>query len=427
MNHIIHKIESIKGTLHVPGDKSISHRALLLGALAEGTTEITNLSNGQDVLNTLSCLRKMGIQINQKGKLTEIQGKGLCGFRQSHQILDAGNSGTTMRLLSGILAAQSYTSIITGDHSLRKRPMNRIIQPLKQMGAAIDTEKGGYPPLKIQGNRLHPLSYASPVASAQVKSCILLAGLHVKGITSVTEPQQSRDHTERMLPCFGVPVKKKDLTVSITGPSVPKAASIDVPGDISSASFYIIAATLIHHSKLKLLNIGVNPTRTGLMDVLKQMGTDILQSNISETNNEPRADLTITHTKLHGIKIDNHIIPLLIDEIPILAVAATQADGTTTIHGAKELRVKESDRIHAIEMNLKAMGIQIKTVEDGFSITGPQPLKGASIESFNDHRIAMAFAVAGLLADGQTVIQNSECVEISYPGFFDTLKSISHG
>jgi 3-phosphoshikimate 1-carboxyvinyltransferase len=332
-----------------------------------------------------------------------------------------------MRLLSGILSAQPFHSVVGGDASLSKRPMNRIIQPLSLMGADIHSKKGGFPPLQIRGTTLRPIHYVSPVASAQIKSCVLLAGLFAAGTTAVTEPQLSRDHSERMLPCFGIPVEKDGLTVSVTGPAKLRSASIDVPGDISSAAFYIIAAMLIKNSNLTLKNIGINPTRSGLIDVLKQMGAKIQKSNVSDANGEPRADLTVINNKLRGTEINSKYIPLLIDEIPILAIAAARAEGTTIIRDAKELRVKESDRIDAIGKNLKAMGVEIETFEDGFSITGPQSLKGAKIDSFGDHRIAMAFSIAGLLAEGETVIHNSECAQISYPAFFETLKKISNG
>ncbi len=427
MNQTIPKANSFRGTVSVPGDKSISHRALLLGALAKGTTRITGLSHGQDVMSTLACLRKMGIRIDQSNGVTVVHGKGLSGLSRSETALDAGNSGTTIRLLSGILAAQPFRSVIKGDASLSKRPMNRIIQPLSLMGADIHANEGGFPPLQIQGTTLRPIDYVSPVASAQIKSCILLAGLFINGTTSVTEPQQSRDHTERMFPCFEIPVEKEGLTVRVNGPAKLRAASIDIPGDISSAAFYMIAAMLIQNSNLTIRNIGINPTRTGLIHVLEQMGARIRKTNVSDANGEPRADLIVTHNQLHGTNIGSKHVPLLIDEIPILAIAATQAEGRTTIRDAKELRVKESDRIDAIEKNLKSMGVEIETFEDGFSITGPQSLKGAHIESFGDHRIAMAFSIAGLLADGKTVIQNSECAQISYPAFFETLKQLSNG
>ncbi len=427
MNQTIQKAKSFKGTIDVPGDKSISHRALLLGALAEGTTRITNLSHGQDVMSTLACLQKMGIRIDQDADETQVHGKGLSGFSRPETALNAGNSGTTMRLMSGILSAQPFHSVMTGDASLSKRPMNRIVHPLTMMGAVIHTKEGGFPPLQIQGTTLHPIHYNSPVASAQIKSSVLLAGLFADGKTSVTEPKQSRDHTERMLPCFGIPVEKAGLTVSVTGPAKLQSAFIDVPGDISSAAFCIIGALLIQNSNVIIKNIGINPTRTGLIDVLERMGAMIQKTNVSNVNGEPRADLTVTTSPLRSIEIGSKTIPLLIDEIPVLAIAAARAEGTTIIRDAKELRVKESDRIHAIGKNLRAMGVEIVTFEDGFAITGPQSLKGANIDSFGDHRIAMAFSIAGLIAEGKTVIQDSECADISYPAFFKTLNQLSNG
>lgn len=427
MDRIVRPAERIKGTLTLPGDKSISHRALLLGALAEGTTEITNLSPGQDVQSTSHCLSQLGVKITTKDNKTVVQGRGLYGFQYSDAPLDAGNSGTTMRLLSGILAAQSFPSIITGDASLRVRPMARIIEPLQRMGAKIESEPGGLAPLRIQGCRqLRPIAYASPVASAQVKSCVLLAGLFSAGKTSVKEPSLSRDHTERMLPCFGVPLQSEGLEVGLTGPVQPKAASVDVPGDISSAAFFMVAAALLKGSEVVLTHTGTNPTRTGILRVLDAMGCSIAMNHLRIQNGEPRADVIVRGSRLRKTDIHGSMIPQVIDEIPILAVAATRAEGETTIRNARELRMKETDRIRAIVQNLRAMGAHVEELEDGLVIPGSQTLKGAVVSGFGDHRIAMAFAVAGLLANSETTIRDAECVDISFPGFFQILEGLAY-
>lgn len=420
----IRQARRIKGTITVPGDKSISHRGLLLGAVAEGTTEISNLSSSADVKSTRRCLKQLGIEINEKDDLLEIAGNGLYGLKASAVPLDCGNSGTTMRLLSGILAAQPFISTLIGDESLSKRPMRRIIEPLIQMGAKIKSQAGGFAPLIIHGNKLKPIYYHNPVASAQVKSCILLAGLYAPGLTTVTEPHLSRDHTERMLTDFGVKVKRNGLAVSIEGNQSLRGCEIIVPGDFSSAAFFIGAALIVPESSLKIKNIGLNPTRTGLLKVLKQMGANIEIQQHVQLSFEPMGDVTVSTSQLNGVEIFPDLLPKLIDEVPILAVISSQARGTTRLSGAKELRVKESDRLHAIVNNLSLMGIQIGEKEDGFVIEGRQKLKGAVIDSFNDHRIAMAFAIAGLIAEGETQLINTECVEISMPNFFETLQGI---
>jgi 3-phosphoshikimate 1-carboxyvinyltransferase len=423
MYHIIQPANKIKGSLFVPGDKSISHRALMFGAIAEGTTPITNLSYGEDVQSTRKCLTQLGVQIDNIEKTIQVRGCGLRGFTAPDSVLDAGNSGTTIRLLSGILAAQNFKSVITGDESLQKRPMNRIIEPLSLMGVEM-TSEDGKAPLTISGKNLSPINYISPVASAQIKSCVLLAGLHAQGTTTIKEPLQSRDHTERMLRCFGVEVQESNNKITIHGQAALKATSINVPGDISSAAFFMVAAAIVQGSELKLNNIGTNPTRTGIIEVLKAMGADIQQQNQRLLNNESRSDLIINGCRLKGTIIDKALIPKVIDEIPILAVAATLAEGETIIKDARELRVKETDRIAAIAENLTAMGAEIQVKDDGFIIRGPQKLKGTELKSFGDHRIAMAFSVAGLIAQGKTRICDSECAEISYPGFFNDLQEV---
>jgi 3-phosphoshikimate 1-carboxyvinyltransferase len=426
MQLTIHSVKKIMGNICIPGDKSISHRALILGALANGNTRILNLSPGKDVYSTIECLSQMGVRIQKAGPLTVIQGNGLNSLKKPAHHLNAGNSGTTMRLLSGILAAQPFSSTLTGDQSLCKRPMRRIIEPLRHMGAEIVTEDNYIAPLSFYGRALTPIHYDSPIASAQVKSCVLLAGLFSSGQTSFTEPALSRDHTELMLSSFGVPIQRRNGQIGIRGPTALKSCLIDVPGDISSSAFLLIASALLPDSQLTLKNIGINPTRAGILTTIRAMGAQVQTNNECVINGEPRADLSISGSTLYGVTLEGNIIPRLIDEIPILAVAATQANGDTIIRDAGELRYKETDRIQAVSENLKAMGAQINIREDGFIIKGPQKLHGTKIHCHGDHRIAMSFAVAGLVAEGETVIEDWECADISFPGFFQLLRDISY-
>jgi len=424
VNKIIQPAKSIQGNISVPGDKSISHRALMFGAIAQGNTTIANLSSSADVASTRSCLQQLGISFREENGILTVIGKGLNGLSPSPRELDCGNSGTTIRLISGILAAQQFSSTLIGDASLSKRPMNRIIQPLTQMGAQIISQPGGFAPLTIHGQRLKPIAYSSPVASAQVKSCILLAGLFTEGVTSVSEPTLSRDHTERLLQDFGVKVESDDSGVSIQGSATLHGCDIQVPGDFSSAAFFIAAALLLPNASLLLKNIGLNPTRTGLLDVLGRMGARIIIHPSSFPSSEPRGDIEVFSSQLVGTTIEANLVPSLIDEIPILAVLASRAEGMTTLSGARELRVKESDRLKAITQNLLKMGILIQEKDDGFIIEGPQQFKGAEVDSYHDHRIAMAFSVAGLIARGQTTILNPDCVGISMPNFYTTLEEV---
>jgi len=408
----------------VPGDKSISHRGLLFGAIAEGSTKIYNLSSSADVMSTMRCLKQLNIEVKNNNEIVEISGKGLYGLKETREPLDSGNSGTTMRLLPGILAAQPFSSTLIGDESLSKRPMKRIIEPLTQMGADIVSQAGGLAPLKFRGADLHSIYYEIPVASAQVKSCVLLAGLYAQGSTTVVEPFLSRDHTERMLADFGVRVQQNELAVSVSGHQKLLACDFTVPGDFSSTAFFIGAALITPDSELKIKNICLNPTRTGLLDVLNQMGAEIEISSYETQSSDPVGEVTVFASQLNGIEIPPDLVPKMIDEIPVLAIIATQAKGTTRLSGAKELRVKESDRLHAIVRNLSSMGIQTEEREDGFIIEGPQKLKAAAVDSYGDHRIAMAFAIAGLIAEGETQLINSDCVEISMPNFFETLQGV---
>jgi len=424
-DRLLRPVPAIRGSITLPGDKSISHRALMFSAIATGLSTITGLAAAEDVQNTLLCLKKLGVGIKkQKGKII-VTGAGMYGLQRPQKVLDAGNSGTTMRLLSGILAAQDFTSTIDGDASLRKRPMRRIIEPLENMGARIDSQDFKAP-LTIHGGTLRAIDYASSVASAQVKSCILLAGSYARGFTRVTEPAVSRDHTERMLQEFGANIRHKEGMAGIKGPIQLKSAELDVPGDISAAAFFIVGACLLPDSEIELLNVGVNPTRTGILDALAHMGAFIKQDDVELRSNEPRARLIVTSKKLHGATFGGLLIPRIIDEIPILAVAATQAEGVTTIRDAGELRMKESDRIMTIVENLKRMGANIRETRDGMIIQGPTRLAGAEIESYGDHRIVMSFSIAGLIADGETLIRDVDCVNTSFPGFFELVDKISH-
>ncbi|HIX23689.1 MAG TPA: 3-phosphoshikimate 1-carboxyvinyltransferase [Candidatus Lachnoclostridium avicola] len=415
----------LRGSLHVPGDKSISHRSVMFGALAKGDTEISNFLRGADCLSTISCFRSMGVDIEEKGENVLVHGKGLRGLRRPDGILDCGNSGTTTRLISGILAAQDFDVTLTGDESIQKRPMKRIIDPLSLMGAEIESVRGnGCAPLHITGAPLHGISYSTPVASAQVKSAILLAGLYADGETRVTEPAPSRNHTELMLSSFGADVRTEGTTVTIRQAEELYGQKIQVPGDISSAAFFIAAGLLIPGSEILLKNVGVNPTRDGVLRVFRRMGGSIETTALSSGAGEPAADLLVKASRLHGVEIGGEEIPSLIDEIPVIAAAACFADGVTVIRDAAELKVKESNRIAAMTENLRAMGADVTETEDGMIIRGGRPLHGAVIDSRNDHRIAMTFAVAALAAEGETSIPQWDCVNISYPGFLEDLRKL---
>lgn len=423
---IFKKSTPLRGELAVPGDKSISHRAVMLGALAKGTTSVTNFLKGADCLSTISCFEKMGIEIEQLPSEILIHGKGLHGLNAPETILDAGNSGTTTRLLSGILAGQAFCTTLTGDASIQKRPMTRIITPLSQMGGKIESlSDNGCAPLKITGHPLKPIHYLSPVSSAQVKSCVLLAGMYADGITKVTEPYLSRNHSELMLRSFGADVISEGTTAAITGNPVLEGQKGIVPGDISSAAYFIAAGLLIPGSEILIKDVGINPTRDGILKVCADMGADIQLLNKREYGKEPVADILVKHSELKATVIEGALIPTLIDELPMLAVMAAFAQGTTVIRDAQELKVKESNRLDIIVQHLSAMGADIIPTEDGMEIHGGKPLKGAVLDSYMDHRIAMSFAVAGMAADGETEILNASCVDISYPEFYRDMAAIS--
>ena len=417
----IKKQTGLRGTLTVPGDKSISHRAVMFGALAKGTTRITHFLEGADCLSTISCFRKMIIEIERNQDQILVHGKGLHGLQAPSGILDVGNSGTTTRLISGILAGQNFSSEIDGDASIRTRPMKRIMAPLASMGAdIISRNNNGCAPLIITGKPLHAVHYDSPVASAQVKSCVLLAGMYADGITSVTEPFLSRNHTEIMLNYFGAKVSSTGTSAAIYPEPVLEARDIVVPGDISSAAYFIAAGLLTPDSEILLKNVGINPTRAGILKVCRSMGADITLLN-ENPEGEPTADLLIRTSSLKGTVIQGADIPTLIDEIPMIAVMAAFAQGTTIIRDAQELKVKESDRIAVMVDNLKRMGADIEGTDDGMIIHGGRPLHGAAIDSHLDHRVAMSFAVAGTICEGEMEIQDAQCVDISYPEFYKDL------
>lgn len=413
------------GRLRVPGDKSISHRAIMLGALAEGTTTVTGFLEGEDCLATLQAFRAMGVRIDgpDRGRVT-VQGVGLHGLRAPAEPLDMGNSGTSMRLMSGLLAGQSFESVLTGDASLTRRPMRRVTEPLALMGAWIATSERGTAPLRIGGGqRLHGIEYVLPVASAQVKSCLLLAGLYAAGVTRVTEPAPTRDHTERMLEGFGYALSRAETgTVALAGGGRLTGMAIDVPADISSAAFFLVGASIAPGSDLLLEHVGVNPTRTGVIDILRLMGADIEVLNPRLAGGEPVADLRVRYAPLRGVRIPEHLVPLAIDEFPVLFVAAACAEGTTVLTGAEELRVKESDRIQVMADGLSALGVSALPTADGIVIQGGT-LAGGTIESHGDHRIAMSFTIAALRAAGPIRIRDCANVNTSFPGFVALARS----
>lgn len=421
----INKVSNINGTIIVPADKSITHRAIMLSSLATGKSYIRNYLKSDDCLMTMNAFKQMGVNIEQKEDSLTIIGAGINGLRNPVKELYAGNSGTTTRLLSGVLAGQNFSSTITGDDSLSKRPMKRVIEPLSLMGVNIKAKENNFLPMTINGNgKLKAINYKSPVASAQVKSCILFAGLYADGTTTVTEPIKSRDHSERMFKTFGADISVDNLTVSIKKCDKLYAQEIVVPCDISSAAFFIVAGLIVPNSNIKILNVNINKTRDGILTVLKNMGADIVLDNIKNISGEPVADIEIKSSKLNSISFGKEIVPSLIDEIPIIVLAATQAEGQTVISGSKELKVKESNRIHSVASQLNKMGADIKETDDGFIINGPTKLKGATVESFDDHRVAMMLSVAGLIAEGETTILNSDCVKISFANFYEVLRKV---
>jgi len=427
MNRTLTPAAKLTGETIVPGDKSVSHRSVMFGALAEGVTHVRGFLPGADCLSTVDCFRKLGVTIEQLAPTElKVHGVGLHGLQEPTDVLDVGNSGTTMRLMLGILAGQPFHCTLTGDASIRKRPMGRVTLPLREMGAQIDgRQEGRLAPLSIRGGQLRPFLYESPVASAQVKSAVLLAGLFTAGTSGVREPELSRDHTERMLRAFGVTVGEQDGYITVEGGSKLTATEIQVPGDISSAAFLMVAAAIVPGSDVLIRNVGINPSRTGIIDVLLQMGADLELLNERESGGEPIADIRVRGTQLRGVNVGGATIPRLIDEIPVLAVAATQAEGVTEIRDAAELKVKESNRIATTANELRKFGAHVEELEDGLRIFGRTFMRGgAEIDTYHDHRIAMAMAVAALVADGPTVIRDWEAVDVSFPGFGELLEKL---
>jgi len=420
----IYKVKKISGTINIPGDKSVSHRSLILGSIARGEMIIENFLFSDDCLRTLECLRNLGVEIQiTENNLVRIKGKGLHGLREPKIVLDVGNSGTTIRLLAGLLSGQQFYSVLDGDSSIKKRPMKRIVEPLRLMGAQIfGREDSNFAPLSINGSQISAISYSMPVASAQVKSAIMLAGLFAAGETVINEPLCSRDHTERMLGVLQADIEVNPFEIKIRGGKELQNTDIIIPGDISSAAYFIAAASVLKGSDILIKSVGINPTRTGILEILKKMGAKIDILNYKIISNEPQADLRIKYSELKGMEIGKEIIPSIIDELPLLAVVATQAKGKTVIKGAGELRVKETDRIKAIVDELKKMNADIIERADGFIINGPTTLHGGVFSSHNDHRIAMSLSIAGLLAQNQSIIENSECINISFPGFEQVLQ-----
>ena len=414
----------LKGILDVPGDKSISHRALMLGSLADGVCEVRDFLPGGDCLATMGCMRSLGIDILEESPTSlQIFGKGLHGLKGCKEALDCVRSGTTMRMLAGLLAGQEFDTVLGGDVQLLRRPMNRVAQPLKEMGAKITTTDG-HGPLSIHGTKLRGMQHTLPIASAQVKSAILLAGLYAQGQTRVVSPGSSRDHTERMLTEMGVHLDTDQLSVCIQPAASLSPFSIQIPGDLSSAAFIMAACVLVNESDVLIRNVGTNPTRTGLLNVLKDMGASITLENERFAGNEPAADLLVKSSSLKGSQVSGDTVVRMIDEFPLLAVLATQAEGTTTVIDASELRVKETDRILTITTELKKMGARIESLPDGFIVEGPTRLHGANLDSHGDHRLAMSLAVAGMVADGEVNIQSAECISDSFPGFIERMKGL---
>jgi 3-phosphoshikimate 1-carboxyvinyltransferase len=414
----------VRGTIFVPGDKSVSHRLAMMASIAEGTTTISNFAESADCASTLECLRQLGVAVNRERTTVSIEGRGLQGLRAPSQDLDAGNSGTTVRLMSGLVAGFPFESKFIGDESLSRRPMKRIIDPLRQFGAAIEARDDNYLPLKIKGGDLRPIEFKMPVASAQVKSAVLLAGLFARGTTIVHEPVRSRNHTEIALAEFGARIQTGSNTITIEGGNPLKGKELSVPGDLSSAAFFLAAALAVPNSRIRLKGIGLNPTRTGFISLLVAMEAKITVGDRSMAAGEPTGDIIAESSDISGIEVGGNWVPNVIDEIPMLAVLGTRTHKGIRIRDAAELRAKESDRIHAVATNLRALGATVEEYPDGLFVPGRQTLRGGVVDSFGDHRIAMAFAVAGLFTEGPVMIKDPGCVAISFPGFFETLRQV---
>ncbi|MCD5411924.1 3-phosphoshikimate 1-carboxyvinyltransferase [Thermodesulfovibrionales bacterium] len=431
MDQELAKARGFKGEISVPPDKSISHRAVMLASLSEGKSVVRNFLMAEDPISTMNAMKMLGTEIKEEnhGEIT-IKGRGLYGLKEPLDVINCNNSGTTIRLISGILAGNPFFSVLTGDSSLRQRPVARIINPLKDMGADISgRNENKYPPIAIKGRRLNAINYTMPVASAQIKSCLILAALYADGTTVITEPFKSRDHTERMLASTGVEIEVNGFTIKVNGQGPSRglnAFDITIPADFSSAAFFIVAATIIPNSEILIKNVGINPTRTGLLEVIREMGASVRLEDIRDVSGEPVANIYCkTADCLKAAKISEETIPSLIDEFPALCVLATQAEGITEIRGAEELRVKETDRIKAMMLGLKKLGAEVKQYHDGVAIKGKAALKGSHVESYGDHRIAMSLSIAALVAEGTTTINNASCVNVSFPGFYEELKGLT--
>lgn len=418
-------IKRLAGIVEIPGDKSISHRSIMFGSIAEGTTKVTNFLSGEDCLSTIACFRKLGVEITWHDQEVVIEGKGIQGLTEPNELLDVGNSGTTIRLMLGILAGRPFHTILIGDESIGKRPMTRVTVPLLKMGAHIDGRKNGeFTPLAIRGGDLQAIQYEMPVASAQVKSSILFAGLQAKGETTVIEPSKTRDHTERMIKHFGGQVHVDGLRITVQGGQTFKGTNVHVPGDISSAAFFLVAGAIVPDSEITLKNVGLNPSRTGIIDVMQKMGADLQITNTDPDSFEPVGDLTIRTSSLKGTTIQGDIIPRLIDELPVIALLATQADGVTIIKDAAELKVKETNRIDTVVNELTKLGAKIEATDDGMIIYGRSDLSGGKVSSYGDHRIGMMLAIAGLICKDEVVLENHNAISVSYPSFFSHLQGL---
>lgn len=424
-SYTVRPSKGIRGEIVVPGDKSISHRSIMLGSIARGETTVRGFLRGEDNIATLNAFRAMGVVINDDGETLRIEGKGLRGLAEPTDVLDCGNSGTSMRLLTGLLAPQRFYAVLSGDRYLRRRPMRRVVEPLGRMGACIFGREGGEKaPLTIVGSDLTGINYNSPVASAQVKSALMLAGLYAAGETRVTEPHLSRDHSERMFRHFGADIESGPAGVVVRGGRELEGRDIVVPGDISSAAFFMVAALIVPGSELLIRGVGVNPTRTGIIDILTAMGGSLELLDQREVSGEPVADLLIRSSRLKGIEIAGEVVTRAIDEFPVICVAAALAEGRTVVREARELRVKETDRIAAMATNLRAVGVTVTETEDGMEIEGAERIAGGSVESFGDHRIAMSMLVAGLAATGEISVNDTECIGTSFPTFFPLLERV---
>lgn len=421
--------QALTGSIQIPADKSISHRSIMFGALANGTTTVKNFLRGEDCFSTLHAFQKLGVPIQDDGETITIEGVGFAGLKPAEEAIDVGNSGTTIRLMMGILAGQDFTTTLFGDDSLAKRPMNRVMLPLREMGAKLTGDQGSeFPPITIEGTTaLKPIKYQLPMASAQVKSAILFAALQAHGTSRIIEKEPTRNHTEEMIKQFGghIETAADEKTITVSGPQTFQGQEVIVPGDISSAAFFLVAGAIVPNSRIHMTNVGVNPSRTGILTVMEAMGADLVTSEVDEQNQS--ATLTIATSSLQGVTIEGAIIPKLIDELPIIALLATQAQGTTVIKDAEELKVKETNRIDATAEELRKMGADITPTEDGLLIKGPTPLHGAEVDSRGDHRIGMMLAVASLIAQGETELLRPEAINVSYPNFFADLASLAAG